>query len=415
MDQLAQALERAPAPAVYWHCGRDALIRAFGDSLERGGPLAGVPYGLKDLFDLAGVPTTAGSSFLPEVRSTPKQDSAMARFLRARGAIPVAKTGTVEFAYGLSGENRWFGDCPHPRLPGVLAGGSSSGSAWLVGAGITPFAIGTDTAGSMRAPAAYCGIFSWRDGPGSLVQDGCIPLAASFDTPGWFARTPRDLILLNEVFLEEGEAEDPPRILDLAALSPTLDPALRAAGDRLLRALGAATDPGAAREASEAFADSAEAYNVLGSCEAYAYHARWLDRYRERYDPVIWARIDRARHWREEDLARAKAREAAVQEALRALLAQYDALAIPVTPQPSPDKRDLTEACRQELLNLTGPATLGRNPVLTVPLPLEDGRSGGLQFVFACDERRGALARRLLEQLSLATQSVAGLFFPTRR
>ncbi|MGE9296454.1 MAG: amidase family protein, partial [Puniceicoccales bacterium] len=178
--------------AVWWKPTREALASAFARATALDSPIAGVPYGLKDLFDFAGAPTTAGSGFLPDVRPTPERDSRMVRFLSEHGGVMACKTATVEFAYGLSGENHWFGDCPHPSIPGALSGGSSSGSAWIVGAGVTPFAIGTDTAGSMRVPAAYCGVYSWRNSPGPIGQEGCVPLAISFDTPGWFAQSAED-------------------------------------------------------------------------------------------------------------------------------------------------------------------------------------------------------------------------------
>jgi len=135
-------------------------------------PLTGIPYLLKDLFDLTGVPTRAGSTFLDKVRPTPNHDCRIASELTRLGAACAGKTHLVEFASGLTGENPHYGDCPHPHRPDRLSGGSSSGSAALVAAGVAPLAIGTDTGGSVRVPAAWCGLYGFRLTPGDeLIRD----------------------------------------------------------------------------------------------------------------------------------------------------------------------------------------------------------------------------------------------------
>ncbi|GHB97914.1 amidase [Cerasicoccus arenae] len=374
---------------------RDALTEAFARGALIGGPLGGVPYVLKDLFDVVGAPTTAGSGFLTEVRPTPQMNAKVAEVLAAQGAVLSGKVSMVEFAYGMSGENLWFGDVPHPRIPTALAGGSSSGSAFAVGRGLTPFSIGTDTAGSMRVPAAYCGLYAWRDIPGPLSQEGCFPLASSFDTTGWFTQTAEELLVLNDLFLGQGPAADCVRILDLTDLSAGLTPELREAGNAWLARKEATANAEALALAQRHFADAARAYNVLGSREAYVTHAPWLDEYRARYDPIVWGRIDRGRRWSKADITFATAKQAEVKEAWSLLLADYDAIALPITPIPSPGKAVMTEDYRSELLSLTAPASLGHCPALTIPLCLSDGTSGGLQLVMANDTRQ-AVAKTLL-------------------
>ncbi len=384
--------------AIAWLPTEDILAAAIKRGAAANGPLAGLPYALKDLFDVAGVPTRAGSDFLAEVRSTPAEDSLIVQKLQSLGATLAAKTGTVEFAYGLSGENKWYGDVPHPHIKGALAGGSSSGSAWAVAHALTPFAIGTDTAGSMRVPAAYCGIYSFRDAPGPYTQQCCFPLAPSYDTPGWFARAIDIMRTLNECLLVPGRKIDAPRVLNLTELSPNLDPRLREAGAALLRKLDAQRDESAASVAFEAFADCARAYNILGSREAYAVHAQWLDQYRDRYDPVIWGRIDRGRRWHDGDIAWAEKKEMQVLAAWEKLFSKFDVVAMPVTPVPSPGKDAMTEDYRAELLSLTTPGSLGRCPALTIPVMLDNGSSGGLQLLFPRDAAH-SLAASMLRRL----------------
>jgi len=147
------------------------------------GTPAGDPYLLKDLFDVPGLPTRAGSSFLPEVREVPAVASRIVREMGAAGAVLAGKTHLFEFAWGLTGENAHFGDCEHPRFQGRTSGGSSSGSAAAVAAGIVPLAIGTDTGGSVRVPAAFCGIYGYRGAPGSPLISDAVPLAPASTRP----------------------------------------------------------------------------------------------------------------------------------------------------------------------------------------------------------------------------------------
>ena len=148
------------------------------------GPLAGVPYAVKDLFDVSGFPSK-NSSVLPEFSACATKNSAIIERMSQLGATCVAKTQMNEFAYGLTGENPHFGNCKHPLLRNCLSGGSSSGSAYLVAANYLPLSFGTDTGGSIRLPAAWCGIEGRRWGPGDFL-DGAFPWAPSFATLGWF-------------------------------------------------------------------------------------------------------------------------------------------------------------------------------------------------------------------------------------
>src|SRR6478736_5919201 len=157
-------------------------------------PLHGVPYFLKDLFDLAGVPTRAGSSFLHLVRALPDRNSRIVDRLATAGAACAGKTHLGELASALTGENRNYGDCPHPRFPDRLTGGSSSGSAALVGAGVAPLATGTDTGGSVRVPAAWCGLYGFRLTPDDALIRDAFPLAPTLDTAGWFTANAGDML-----------------------------------------------------------------------------------------------------------------------------------------------------------------------------------------------------------------------------
>jgi Asp-tRNA(Asn)/Glu-tRNA(Gln) amidotransferase A subunit family amidase len=167
----------------------DAAVAAGQDP----GPLAGVPVAVKDLIDQAGVPNTAGSGFPP---TTPDVDATVIARLRAAGAVIVGRTGLHEFAFGFSSENEWFGPVRNPWDPATSPGGSSGGSAAAVGAGLVPVALGTDTGGSVRVPAALCGVVGLKVTHGAIPTTGVFPLAASLDTVGPITRTVTDAAVM---------------------------------------------------------------------------------------------------------------------------------------------------------------------------------------------------------------------------
>ena len=177
----------SPSPA------KDALgafvpgIDAIRDGASAG-PLAGLSFAAKDIFDVAGAVTGCGNPDWAATHAAAAEDSwAVARLLPA-GARLVGKTITDELAYSLNGQNAHYGTPTNPNGPGRIPGGSSSGSASAVAGGVVDFALGSDTGGSVRIPASYCGIFGLRPTHGRLPLDGVMPLAPSFDTLGWFAR-----------------------------------------------------------------------------------------------------------------------------------------------------------------------------------------------------------------------------------
>jgi amidase/aspartyl-tRNA(Asn)/glutamyl-tRNA(Gln) amidotransferase subunit A len=355
-----------------------ALAAAFA-SAPASGPLRGVPYMVKDLFDVTGTPTFGGSTFLPEVRPAPGRDSRIVRDLREAGAVFSGKAHLFEFAWGLTGENAHYGDCDRPGFPGRTSGGSSSGSAAVVAADIVPFAIGTDTAGSVRLPAAFCGIYGYRNIPGDPWISDAVHLAPSFDTAGWFTRTAGDMrtVLAALVGLRSGERAPKGCYLEMPGLDPEVASACRAAGS----GLAAQADKATNAELVEKFASAAELYGVLAGLESWKIHKKWATKYRARYGPLVQDRLDRAR-------AISKAQVAAVEPSFEALklvwtkfFLAYDFLVLPASPFPALAKSDCTPANRLRMLGLTAPASLAGLPALSIPVPLASGMTTGLQVV----------------------------------
>jgi aspartyl-tRNA(Asn)/glutamyl-tRNA(Gln) amidotransferase subunit A len=154
-------------------------------------PLYSLPVSLKDCFDLTGFPTSSGSKFYAAHKQNASSDSWVAARLRSAGAVITGKTHLHQLAYGITGENRDYGDCLQPANPSLLTGGSSSGAAASIQEGSAIAAIGTDTGGSIRAPAALCGLTGYRASLGVGDWAGGHHLAPSFDTIGWLCRPPR--------------------------------------------------------------------------------------------------------------------------------------------------------------------------------------------------------------------------------
>ncbi len=405
--RIAALPEKLRSAALAW-LRREADLAAELGAHPASQPLHGVPYVLKDLFDLAGVPTNAGSTFLNSARGTPSRDSALALRLRELGAACAGKTHLVEFAAGLFGDNSHYGDCPHPFFPDRLSGGSSSGSAALVAAGVVPLAVGTDTGGSVRVPAAFCGLYGFRLSPRDDFIRDAMPLSPSLDTAGWFTAHAADMLTAWEALVPcrvaaslssialatEGRRTGPatsadstvnraPRgcFLPAKSLGLSFDPDTAIAYDRGAAALAHPADALTTAALLTSWQDAIEAYTLTALSEAHAIHRDWLAPYHEHYEPSIWQRFSDGGRYPAEQLTKAAATFETVRAAFRQYFASYDYLVLPATPFPALRKAECTPEARRALLTLTAPASLGGLPVLTIPVGLPSGLSTGLQVI----------------------------------
>jgi mandelamide amidase len=201
-ERVETALQRARETAEF-----NAFVTLADAPPTRmtGGPLDGVPIAVKDSIHVAGFPCTGGTPALREWR--PAADATVVRMLRAAGAVVVGKTGMHELSAGITSNNLAYGAVRNPHDPRLIAGGSSGGSAAAVAAGVVPVALGADTAGSVRIPAALCGCVGFRPTTGRYPADGVIPLSATRDTIGPITRTVADAALVDE--LVTGARTDP--------------------------------------------------------------------------------------------------------------------------------------------------------------------------------------------------------------
>lgn len=358
---------------------RDAdRARAAGRAVTA---LHGIPISLKDIIDQAGVRTTAASRVRAAVVAA--HDAPVTARLRAAGAVLVGKTNMHEFAFGTTSEDSGFGPCRNPVDDTRVAGGSSGGSATAVAAGLSIASIGTDTGGSVRIPAAACGVVGLKPTWGEIPTDGVVPLSRQLDHIGPIARSVTDAWLLHETMAGRPPAVHAslePRALARSRIGvlggwfaerihPDVAAVYGAALDRL-RAAGADLVPVDLPEAVHI----APVYLHLVLADAAAYHADTLERRPLDYTPPVRIRLEMGRYVRAEDYVRARAGREVIAAALDRLLTGVDALACPTMPVVAPplgaamvDVGGTTEPVRNAMLRLTQPFSVGRQPAITLP------------------------------------------------
>jgi aspartyl-tRNA(Asn)/glutamyl-tRNA(Gln) amidotransferase subunit A len=372
------------------------------------GPLHGVPISLKDLLDVRGVPTTAAS----RVREghVAAGDCPVVTHLRQAGAVFVGKTNLHEFAFGTTNEDSAYGPARNPYDPARSPGGSSGGSAVSVATGMALATIGTDTGGSIRIPAAACGLVGLKPTFGEVSVDGIVPLSRTFDHVGPLARSVTDAWLVYRALLG-APAATPPAPAPVSGLrlavvrsyfSEIVDDEVRARFEEGVAALaraGARIDEVDIRHA----ADIGAIYLHISLPDAAAYHAATLDAMPEKYTPNVRLRLEMGRYILAEDYVRALAGRDVLRREVDAALAEHDALVTPTLPIPAPligatavTVAGRTEPVRNMMLRLTQPFNITGHPALTMPCgATAAGLPCGLQLVGARHET-DALARAAL-------------------
>jgi aspartyl-tRNA(Asn)/glutamyl-tRNA(Gln) amidotransferase subunit A len=367
------------------------LVAVQGGAARRG-PLSGVPVAVKDVIDVAGVPTRCGSAVLADAPPAPEDAAVVAR-LRAAGAVVVAKTHTHEFAYGPTGDVAVEGPCRNPHDPQRITGGSSSGSAAAVAAGLVPLAVGTDTGCSTRTPAALCGVVGLKPVPGTLPTTGVFPLSDTLDHIGLLGA---DVGMVGSAFgALTGRRIDPSApVAGTVVGRPTdpywevHDPEITAAVDRAANALSAA---GAVlcEVGLPGIDELAATYPVIVGVEAHTTHQRWLAQRPEGYQPATAARLRTAAEYTAADYVTAQRirRRLAPKLTARMLAEGIDVLLLATTPvRATPigarqvDAPDGTQVeVVPALLSLTLPFNLLGWPAVSVPAPGVTGLPIGIQ------------------------------------
>ena len=354
-ELLEQALARIADPAGE---GARAYIKVYGeaaraeaehaDRLRRAGivrsPVDGLPVSVKDLYDVGGDVTRAGSKLLAGAPPATADAPAVAR-LRAAGAVIVGRTNMVEFAFGTTGLNPHYGTPKNPwdRKTGRVPGGSSSGAAVAVADGMCVMGLGSDTRGSIRHPAALCGITGWKPTQRRVPREGAFPLSYTLDTVGPLANTVACCAAYDAVLADAPAAALPelpakglrlllPRSMLLDDLDADVGRAFAAALSKLAAAGAVITE-----RAVPEFDRQGEYFKLGGfaGAEAFAIHRRWRER-RGEYDPRIAQRVDLAGQMSAADFVDLGLLRTGYMRAVEALAAPFDAVLMPTTPCVAP-------------------------------------------------------------------------------
>lgn len=397
--------------AVHDRTARDAaqaqdLLRRAG--LPRPSPLAGIPVSIKDLFDEAGSTTLAGSKALVGVAPAERDADAVAR-LRAAGAVVVGRTNMTEFAFSGVGINPHYGTPGNPADPTRIPGGSSSGAGVSVAAGYVPLALGTDTGGSVRIPAALCGIVGFKPTQRRVSLRGTVPLSWTLDSIGPLARTVAccavaDAVLAGEAAGETGWVPPPVGLAGLRFAVPQ-SVVLDGLAEPVARAFDAAC-----RRLSEAGArvveipmveladvGAANARGGFSAAEAMHWHRDLLDRKGDLYDPRVRVRIERGRTMTAADYIDVmKSRADLIARADRST-AEFDALLMPTVPFPAPRFEEFAadaDFARLNILLLRNCSLFNFLDRCAISLPMQEPGSlpCGLMLVGATGADRRLLA-----------------------
>ena len=353
------------------------------------GPLDGLEFAAKDVFDVAGQRTSFGHPAWLETHEPARTTAPAVERLLAAGARLVGKTVTDELTYGLSGENPHYGTPTNPRCPDRLPGGSSSGSASAVAGGACDFALGTDCAGSVRIPASYCGLYGLRTTHGAVPVDGVCALAPSFDTVGWLARDAAVLERTGTVLLPAGAEPDgdalPACVLVARDAFALAEPAVAHALAGPVRLVGDLA--GSVREITvspEGLGRWMQAFRVIQASEIWQGLGPWVEAVRPQLGDGVSERLAWAASVTAEDAERERRFRATVSARLDELL-DGAILCLPTAPSMAPKRAapiaEVEQDVRARALSLLCIAGLGGLPQLTMPLAEADGCPVGLSLV----------------------------------
>ena len=350
------------------------------------GPLAGLTFAVKDLIDVAGIPTGGGNPDWTRANPVPTEHAWTVRTLLAAGASVVGKTVTDEVSLGILGENAHDGTPLNPVVPERVPGGSSSGSASAVASGACDFALGTDTGGSVRVPASFCGLYGIRPTHGGIDFSGIAPQAPGSDTCGWFARDARTLARVGEVLFGRAMPESLPTTLLVATDAfGFAEPAVQAALMPLVERLGGLV--GTRREvtmAPQGLSVWQRAQRVLQSSEAWATFAPWLDSHNPRLAFGVARSLIQGAMMTDAERAAATLMRIEARARFARLLPPGTILCLPTTPFPAPMKglpNHVLNPLRDRISCLTAHGGLTGVPQVNLPGATVDGAPVGLSIL----------------------------------
>ncbi len=356
------------------------------------GSLSGLSYGLKDIYDVAGIPTAFGSPAWLKTHSLPKATAAFVETLSHAGANLLGKTHTDELTYSILGINVHYGTPINSASPQRVPGGSSSGSAAAVAAGLVDFAIGSDTGGSIRAPASFCGLYGIRTSHGLISLEHARPLAKSFDTLGWFAKDPSTLLKVGEVLLNENTSNirKKPKYYLLRDCFQLVPEPIASSLQEKICVLFSKEVIEEISIAPETLAQWAETFRIVQASEIWEEHGQWAGQHLQDFGPGIKERFEIAKSLDPELALTARAEKNRIEQYLRGLLnslgdeATEAILILPSTGCIAPlltSSASELEQIRKQLFQLLCIAGLGGLPQVSLPISHYENAPLGLSLI----------------------------------
>ena len=347
-------------------------------------PLSGLTFAAKDIFDVAGHVTGCGNPDWKATHQAAHTTAYAVQVLVDAGATMVGKTITEELTRGIFGENSHYGVPINPRAQGRVPGGSSSGSASAVAAGLVDFALGSDTGGSVRVPASFCGLYGLRPTHRRISPGGMLPQAPSYDTVGWFTRDAATFARVGAVLLQSEIAEARPQRLVIAedafelADSPVVN-ALRPAVDVVESLVG---ESKTVRLAAEGLAEWSRQQRVHQGREAWETARDWIDRVNPRFHFGVAVGYMTGSAVSDAEVDAAKSARKSVVARMDDVLADDAVVCLPTTPTPAPPLGERLSAQRA-LGSLTCVAGITGGPQINLPVAEADGLPVGLSLIGA--------------------------------
>ncbi len=370
------------------------------------GPLSGLYFGVKDLFDIAGYPTGGGNPLLLALSGIKAQTAPTVQKLLDAGAALAGKTVTDELAFSMNGNNAHFGAPINGNAPERITGGSSSGSASAVSSRLCDFALGTDTGGSVRAPASHCGLYGIRPTHGRVSLESALALCHSLDTCGWFARDALTFARVADVLMAPDTTPLParPRLLMPSDVWGLVDSAVRPAWDgalqQITQLLGRAQDCTAVLDSFDAMYWS---FRYIQGREAWMTDGAFISRYAPVLGPGVKERFDWSSKVTDAQVEEAEQFRTRFRQHLADVLGSDGVLVMPTMPDIAPlrtaDEASL-EVYRNQAVQMLCLAGLSGFPQISLPLASRNGAPLGISLLGPAGTDRSLIA--IAQQLAAA-------------
>ena len=363
-------------------------------------PLACVPYVLQDMFDVKGMPTRCGAPFSTPFEAPIEDSSLLYKTLNTFGACFFSKTQPAEFGVDSLGRNPTYGDCEHYDGKQYACGGGAGSVARSVRSGLVPLGFGLDTAGGIRIPAAFHGLFGFRMGNNAYARDGVFPIAPSLDSVGWMNHCITDLGTTFHAFHRVSKLHSPkaPRGYLITDLTNYISTEVKSGLLGLTRKLDIDDDPATGTRLRKLLSKGGSAYQTLTSRKLYSIHQYWIEEYSDQYDDALMQHIKEGIICPPAKVDESTQIQEAIRFSLTQFFEQYDYLVLPISPVATPEKSAWSNQLEQDIQQLIAPASLAFLPAIILPFTCASGRHSAAQVII--NPRKLHIVPELLAQLT---------------